>query len=110
MQRLKGIGVSPGVVAGRAVVLIQRAHALRYQIAPGKLAHELARLEESRSRSHAQLVEIQARLSRRRPELSSLFDAQLLMLDDPKAAASSRMPMMLFPSISRRSRATRTRD
>jgi phosphotransferase system enzyme I (PtsI) len=83
MQRLKGIGVSPGVVAGRAVVLIQRAHALRYQIAPGKVAHELARLDESRSRSRAQLVEIQAQLAARRPELSSLFDAQLLMLDDP---------------------------
>src|SRR5262245_58639930 len=83
MQRLKGIGVSPGVVAGRAVVLIQRAQALRYQIAQRKVEHELARLEESRARSRTQLVEIQERLSRRRPELSSLFDAQLLMLDDP---------------------------
>jgi len=83
MQRLKGIGVSPGVVAGRAVVLIQRAQALRYQIPPHKVEHELARLEESRARSRAQLLEIQERLSRRRPELSSLFDAQLLMLDDP---------------------------
>jgi phosphotransferase system enzyme I (PtsI) len=83
MQRLKGIGVSPGVVAGRAVVLIQRAHALRYQISPRKVADELARLEGSRARSRAQLSEIQARLARRRPELSSLFDAQLLMLDDP---------------------------
>jgi len=83
MQRLKGIGVSPGVVAGRAVVLIQRAHALRYQIARAKVPHELERLEDSRTRTHAQLVEIQARLARRRPELSSLFDAQLLMLEDP---------------------------
>ena len=83
MQRLKGIGVSPGVVAGRAVVLIQRAHALRYQIPKHKVEHELARLEESRTLSRAQLLEIQERLSRRRPELSSLFDAQLLMLDDP---------------------------
>jgi phosphotransferase system enzyme I (PtsI) len=83
MQRLKGIGVSPGVVSGRAVVLIQRAHALRYQIAPAKVPHELARLEESRTRSRAQLRDIQARVARRRPELSTLFDAQLLMLDDP---------------------------
>jgi len=83
VQRLKGIGVSSGIVAGRAVVLIQRAQALRYHIPPHKVDHELARLEESRARSRAQLVEIQERLSRRRPELSSLFDAQLLMLDDP---------------------------
>src|SRR5438552_3844311 len=83
MQRLTGIGVSPGVVAGRAVVLIQRAQALRYQIAPARVADELSRLEESRTRSREQLVEIQTRLSRRRRELSSFFDAQLLMLEDP---------------------------
>ncbi len=82
-QRLKGIGVSPGVVAGRAVVLIQRAHVLRYQIPPVRLDDELRRLDESRVRTREQLVEIQARLAQRRPELSSLFDAQLLMLDDP---------------------------
>jgi phosphotransferase system enzyme I (PtsI) len=83
MQRLKGIGVSPGVVAGRAVLLIQRAHVLRYQIAPARLDHELQRLDDSRGRSREQLVEIQARLAQRRPELSQMFDAQLLMLDDP---------------------------
>jgi phosphotransferase system enzyme I (PtsI) len=83
MQRLKGIGVSPGVVAGRAVVLIQRGHVLRYQIPAARLDYEIRRLEESRVRSREQLVEIQARLARRRPELSSLFDAQLLMLEDP---------------------------
>jgi phosphoenolpyruvate-protein phosphotransferase (PTS system enzyme I) len=83
MQRLKGIGVSPGVVAGRAVLLIQRAHVLRYQIAPARLDHELQRLDQSRARTREQLIDIQARLAERRPELSSLFDAQLLMLDDP---------------------------
>src|SRR6476659_831580 len=83
MQRLKGIGVSPGVVAGRAVLLIQRAHVLRYQIAPARLDHELRRLDESRGRTREQLIDIQARLAERRPELSSFFDAQLLMLDDP---------------------------
>lgn len=83
MRRLSGIGVSPGVVVGRAVLLIQRAKVLRYQIAPARLDHELRRLDESRGRSREQLVEIQARLAERRPELSSLFDAQLLMLDDP---------------------------
>ncbi|HEV8211283.1 MAG TPA: phosphoenolpyruvate--protein phosphotransferase [Vicinamibacterales bacterium] len=83
MQRLKGIGVSPGVVAGRAVLLIQRAHVLRYQIAPARLDHELRRLDESRGRTREQLIDIQARLAERRPELASFFDAQLLMLDDP---------------------------
>jgi phosphoenolpyruvate-protein phosphotransferase (PTS system enzyme I) len=84
MQRLSGIGVSSGIGCGRAVILIQRLQVLRYQIAPGRLDHELARLEESQARARGQLVEIRARVaSRRGPELASLFDAQLLMLDDP---------------------------
>src|SRR5262245_44260148 len=89
MQRLTGIGVSPGVVSGRAVILIQRAQVLRYQVAPSRVAHELARLDESRKRSRQQLVEIRARVAERRPEMSSLFDAQLLMLDDPMLAQRS---------------------
>src|SRR6266851_8527339 len=84
MRRLSGIGVSPGVVSGRAVILIQRAQVLRYRIAPARLEHEIARLEQSRERSRQQLVDIRARVARGRgPELASLFDAQLLMLDDP---------------------------
>lgn len=90
MRRLTGIGVSAGIVAGRAVLLIQRSQALRYQIAPARVDHELRRLEESRIRSRDQLVEIRARVTKRRPEIASLFDAQLLMLDDvmlvPRAA------------------------
>jgi phosphotransferase system enzyme I (PtsI) len=83
MKRLTGIGVSPGVVSGRAVILIQRAQVLRYQIGERRLAPELARLEKSRERSRQQLLDIRARVALRRPELASLFDAQLLMLDDP---------------------------
>jgi phosphotransferase system enzyme I (PtsI) len=83
MQRLNGIGVSPGVVSGRAVILIQRAQVLRYQVGATRLGPELARLEKSRERSRQQLLDIRARVALRRPELASLFDAQLLMLDDP---------------------------
>ena len=45
MQRLTGIGVSPGVVVGRAVILIQRTQVLRYPDPAGARRHELARLE-----------------------------------------------------------------
>jgi phosphotransferase system enzyme I (PtsI) len=84
MQRLTGIGVSPGVVSGRAVILIQRAQVLRYRIAPIRVEHELERLAHSKQRSRQQLHDIRARIARRRgPELAALFDAQLLMLDDP---------------------------
>src|SRR4029077_19601997 len=50
---------------------------------PPRLGDELRRLDESRARTREQLVDIQGRVARRRPELASLFDAQLLMLDDP---------------------------
>ena len=84
MQRLSGIGVSPGVVAGRAVVLTERAQVLRYQIAAPRVDQEIARLEQSRVRARQQLTDIRARIAGRRGrELASLFDAQLLMLDDP---------------------------
>ncbi len=84
MQHLTGIGVSPGIVSGRAVILKLRARVLRYQLASARVADELARLETSRTRAREQLVDIRARLLRRRgSELAALFDAQLLMLDDP---------------------------
>ncbi len=103
MRRLTGIGVSPGIVCGRAVILIQRAQVLRYQIAPARLEHELARLEQSRVRTREQLLDIRARVARRRgPELAALFDAQLLMLDDPmlvpRAADARRASSASTPS------------
>src|SRR5262245_11040798 len=84
MQRLNGVGVSPGIVSGRAVILIQKAQVLRYQIPPTRLEHELKRLAQSRDRTREQLAEIRSRVAERHgPELAALFDAQLLMLDDP---------------------------
>jgi phosphotransferase system enzyme I (PtsI) len=83
MRRLSGIGVSPGIVSGRAVILIQRAQVLRYQVAEARLGQELDRLEKSRERSRRQLIDLRARVAARWPELASIFDAQLLMLDDP---------------------------
>lgn len=84
MQRLSGIGVSPGLVCGRAVVLNQRAQVLRYQIPPARIEDELGRLERGRSRTREQLRDIRASVARRRgPDLAAIFDAQMLMLDDP---------------------------
>ena len=84
MRRLAGIGVSPGIVSGRAVILIQRKHVLRYRVADARIAHELERLEHSRLRCREQLQQIQTRVEHLRGrELAALFDAQLLMLDDP---------------------------
>ncbi|MGE0702745.1 MAG: phosphoenolpyruvate--protein phosphotransferase [Vicinamibacterales bacterium] len=84
MRRLTGIGVSSGVAVGRAVILNQRARALRYFLAPGKVETEAARLERSRELTRQQLQNIRARVERMRGrDLAGLFDAQILMLDDP---------------------------
>jgi phosphoenolpyruvate-protein phosphotransferase (PTS system enzyme I) len=89
VQRLSGIGVSPGVGAGRAVLLIQRAQVLRFAISTSRVGAEIARLEDARRRSTEQLDRIQQRLPGR--DLGALFEAQRLMLEDPmllpKAAA-----------------------
>jgi phosphoenolpyruvate-protein phosphotransferase (PTS system enzyme I) len=81
VQRLSGIGVSGGVGAGRAVVLIQRAQVLRFSIAASRVDAEIARLDRARLRSAEQLDRIQLKLPGR--DLGALFEAQRLMVDDP---------------------------
>jgi len=81
VQRLSGIGVSPGTGAGRAVVLIQRAQVVRFSIPSARVDAEIARLDEARVHSAEQLDRIKDRLPGN--ELGALFEAQCLMLDDP---------------------------
>jgi len=84
VTRLKGIGVSPGLAAGPALVAIQRTQVIRFPIGPERVARELSALERARARSHDQLRQIRQRISELRgTELAAIFDAQLLMLDDP---------------------------
>ncbi|HVZ21886.1 MAG TPA: phosphoenolpyruvate--protein phosphotransferase [Vicinamibacterales bacterium] len=84
MERLKGIGVSSGVAAGPALVAIQRTQVIRFPIAPERVGRELAALERARARSREQLEQIRRRVSELKGgELAAIFDAQLLMLDDP---------------------------
>ena len=84
MDRLTGIGVSEGLAVGPALVAIQRTQVIRFSLAPERLGRELSVLEHARVRSHDQLQLIRRRIAELRgPDLASLFDAQLLMLDDP---------------------------
>jgi len=81
---LKGIGVSPGVAAGPALVAIQRTQVIRFPIGPGRVARELSALERARARCQDQLRQIRQRVSELSgAELAAIFDAQLLMLEDP---------------------------
>ena len=84
MERLNGIGVSPGVVVGRAVILTQRTEVMRFPIPPDRVERETQALQDARDESRQQLQDIRARLAHGRGhELAALFDAQILMLDDP---------------------------
>ncbi len=84
MERLTGIGVSPGVVLGRAVVLTQRTEVMRFPIPPERVEQEVAALLRAQAESKQQLQDIKTRVEHGRgSELAALFDAQLLMLDDP---------------------------
>jgi phosphotransferase system enzyme I (PtsI) len=84
VERLRGIGVSPGVAVGPALVAIQRTQVIRFPIAVDRVARELSALERARQRSKEQLEQIRRRIAELNGrELASIFDAQLLMLDDP---------------------------
>jgi phosphotransferase system enzyme I (PtsI) len=82
-MRLSGLGVSPGIGVGRALVL-RRGRDVRFRIAESRVARELQRLDEARRRSREQLRQIKDRIAGSAgSEHAYLFDAQLLMLDDP---------------------------
>jgi len=85
MKRLVGIAASPGIVAGRAVILIQREQVLRYRVPQARIENEIARIGASRDRARQQLTDIRSSVhAKHGSDLASIFDAQLLMLDDQK--------------------------
>jgi len=84
VERLNGIGVSPGVAVGRAVVLAQPAEVVRFPVPPERVAREIQAIEQAREQSRRQIADIRARLADGPArDLAPLFEAQLLMLEDP---------------------------
>ena len=83
MQRLTGVGVSPGVAVGRAVILTLRTDAIRFPIPPDRVDREVGALHAACEQSRLQLQDIRTRIQEARgAELAAIFDAQILMLDD----------------------------
>ncbi|MCG6923391.1 MAG: phosphoenolpyruvate--protein phosphotransferase [Acidobacteria bacterium] len=85
MSTLRGTAVSPGIAVGRALVVERDAvPVFRLNLAPEKIPAEIGRLEAALEVSREQLRAIKERLSR---EVGAphayIFDAHLLMLDDP---------------------------
>jgi phosphotransferase system enzyme I (PtsI) len=84
VERLSGIGVSSGLAVGPALVAIQRTQVIRFPIAPDRVSRELSALERARVRSQEQLQQIRRRIGELKgSDLAAIFDAQLLILDDP---------------------------
>lgn len=83
-MRLNGQGVSPGIGIGRALVVTRGMGNLRFRIADRRIDAELASLDAARERSRGQIQQIKDRISATAGrEHAYLFEAQLLMLDDP---------------------------
>ena len=79
MDRLSGIGVSPGVAVGRAVILTQRTEVMRFPIPPDRVDREVQALGNAREESKSQLQDIRERLAQLAPgERDDRADAKRL--------------------------------
>jgi len=83
-MRLKGLGVSPGIGIGRALVFTRGTRNLRFRIPERRVDGEPERLDTARAQARVQIRHVKERIAAAAgAEHAYLFDAQLLMLDDP---------------------------
>jgi phosphotransferase system enzyme I (PtsI) len=85
MKRLKGIGVSPGFVMGKALVLHSddSFSVGQVQVEPDNIPREIARFEDALTKTRAEILNIRKRLSAQiGREHSDIFNAHLLILED----------------------------
>jgi phosphotransferase system enzyme I (PtsI) len=82
---MRGIGVSPGVAVGHALVVEGRGlPVFRLVVRPEDVEGERARLRRAVEESRSQLLAIKERVAREIGRTHAyIFDAHLLMLDDP---------------------------
>jgi phosphotransferase system enzyme I (PtsI) len=82
-MHLKGLGVSPGIGLGRALLLKRATREVRFRVPDALVGREIERFNEARARSREQIEHIKSRIADSAgPDHAYLFDAQLLMLDD----------------------------
>ncbi len=87
--RLRGVGASPGVAIGYAFVIpSDYPPIVRRPLRPEAVPAERDRLSRALAATRAELVDIREKLrSLRGGEEAKIFDAHLLMLDDPHTVA-----------------------
>lgn len=88
IRTYKGIGVSPGIAIGRALILEKQvADVFRVPIKPEDVPGEVARYREALETTRAQLKELSEKVSRSiGDEYASIFAAHSMIVSDPSFA------------------------
>src|SRR5205814_7234894 len=88
VRTYKGIGVSPGIAIGRAVIIERREAAVyRVPIRDEEVESEVNRFQEAVEKTRVQLRELAQRVSRSMgDEYASIFEAHAMMVSDPSFA------------------------
>jgi phosphotransferase system enzyme I (PtsI) len=84
----KGIGVSPGIAIGRAVIVEKRvASVYRVPIRDEEVAGEVTRFTESLEKTRDELLDLKMKVSRSMgDEYASIFEAHAMIVGDPSFA------------------------
>jgi phosphotransferase system enzyme I (PtsI) len=85
VRTYKGIGVSPGIAIGRAVIVEKRiASVYRVPIRDEEVAGEVTRFLESLEKTRDELLELKQKVSRSMgDEYASIFEAHAMIVSDP---------------------------
>src|SRR5258708_29510137 len=88
IRTYKGIGVSPGIAIGRAVMIERREAAIyRVPIRDDEVPSEVKRFLEAVEKTQAQLQDLKQRVKRSMgDEYASIFEAHAMMVSDPSFA------------------------
>src|SRR5438105_600666 len=88
IRTYKGIGVSPGIAIGRAVIIERREAAIyRVPIRDDEVPSEVNRFLEALDKTQAQLQELKQRVKRSMgDEYGQIFEAHAMMVSDPSFA------------------------
>jgi phosphoenolpyruvate-protein phosphotransferase (PTS system enzyme I) len=88
IRTYKGIGVSPGIAIGRAVIVEKRVAAVyRVPIREEEVVGEVTRFLESLETTRNELLELKQKVSRSMgDEFASIFEAHAMIVSDPSFA------------------------
>ena len=88
VRTYKGIGVSPGIAIGRAVIIERReASVFRVPIRDSEVAPEVQRFQDALEKTRDELLELKHKVSRSMgEEYASIFEAHAMMVRDASFA------------------------